>query len=97
MDPHVVPGGDGPLAIGDGCKRGYRDRAQRRDDLAALVDRSNGAVDLGVPFYPLIDINFPTYDEAELPRFAEIGVAAATAVREQFGWRADVGRQTPRR
>ncbi|GGD97464.1 orotate phosphoribosyltransferase [Tsuneonella deserti] len=34
---------------------------------AALVDRSNGTVDLGVPFYPLIDINFPTYDENELP------------------------------
>jgi orotate phosphoribosyltransferase len=34
---------------------------------AALVDRSNGSVDLGVPFYPLIDINFPTYDESELP------------------------------
>jgi orotate phosphoribosyltransferase len=34
---------------------------------AALVDRSNGTVDLGVPFYPLIDINFPTYDEDELP------------------------------
>ena len=34
---------------------------------AALVDRSNGSVDLGVPFYPLIDINFPTYDEHDLP------------------------------
>ena len=34
---------------------------------AALVDRSNGSVDLGVPFYPLIDINFPTYEESELP------------------------------
>ena len=34
---------------------------------AALVDRSNGSVDLGVPFYPLIDINFPTYDEDDLP------------------------------
>ncbi len=34
---------------------------------AALVDRSNGSVDLGVPFYPLIDINFPTYDEADVP------------------------------
>jgi orotate phosphoribosyltransferase len=34
---------------------------------AALVDRSNGSVDLGVPFFPLIDINFPTYDEKELP------------------------------
>lgn len=34
---------------------------------AALVDRSNGTVDLGVPFYPLIDINFPTYAEDDLP------------------------------
>ena len=34
---------------------------------AALVDRSGGSVDLGVPFYPLIAINFPTYAEDELP------------------------------
>jgi orotate phosphoribosyltransferase len=34
---------------------------------AALIDRSGGAVDLGVPFYPLIAINFPTYAEDELP------------------------------
>ena len=34
---------------------------------AALVDRSGGTVDLGVPFYPLIAINFPTYAEDELP------------------------------
>ncbi|WP_374420258.1 orotate phosphoribosyltransferase [Novosphingobium arvoryzae] len=34
---------------------------------AALVDRSGGSVDLGVPFYPLIAINFPTYAENELP------------------------------
>ena len=33
----------------------------------ALVDRSNGAADLGVPFYPLVDINFPTYAEDEIP------------------------------
>lgn len=33
----------------------------------ALVDRSGGAVDLGVPFFPLIAINFPTYAEDELP------------------------------
>jgi len=33
----------------------------------ALVDRSNGAADLGVPFYPLVDINFPTYTEDEVP------------------------------
>jgi orotate phosphoribosyltransferase len=34
---------------------------------AALVDRSAGTVDLGVPFYPLIAINFPTYAADELP------------------------------
>lgn len=34
---------------------------------AALVDRSAGTVDLGVPFYPLVQINFPTYEAGELP------------------------------
>ncbi|TIX50577.1 orotate phosphoribosyltransferase [Alteraurantiacibacter aquimixticola] len=34
---------------------------------AALVDRSAGSVDLGVPFFPLVAINFPTYAEDELP------------------------------
>ena len=34
---------------------------------AALVDRSNGEADLGVPFFPLIAINFPTYAPGELP------------------------------
>lgn len=34
---------------------------------AALVDRSGGSVDLGVPFYPLVAINFPTYAPDELP------------------------------
>lgn len=34
---------------------------------AALVDRSAGEVDLGVPFYPLVQISFPTYAEDELP------------------------------
>ena len=33
----------------------------------ALVDRSNGSADLGVPFFPLIDINFPTYADDEVP------------------------------
>lgn len=33
----------------------------------SLVDRSNGEVDLGVPFYPLIEINFPSYAEGEVP------------------------------
>lgn len=34
---------------------------------AALVDRSAGSVDLGVPFFPLIALNFPTYAEGEVP------------------------------
>jgi orotate phosphoribosyltransferase len=34
---------------------------------AALVDRSNGAVDLGVPFFPLIRLNVPTYEADALP------------------------------
>ncbi|TNE46670.1 MAG: orotate phosphoribosyltransferase [Sphingomonadales bacterium] len=42
----------------------------------ALVDRSNGTADLGVPFFPLIDINFPTYAEDELP--AELGAVPVT-------------------
>ncbi|GGD46813.1 orotate phosphoribosyltransferase [Erythrobacter arachoides] len=33
----------------------------------ALVDRSGGAADLGVPFFPLIAIDFPTYAEDEVP------------------------------
>jgi orotate phosphoribosyltransferase len=44
---------------------------------AALVDRSAGAVDVGVPFYPLIAINFPTYAADEVP--AEL--AAVPAVK----------------
>ena len=34
---------------------------------AALVDRSAGSVDLGIPFYALVAINFPTYAPDELP------------------------------
>ena len=34
---------------------------------AALVDRSNGAADLGVPFFPMIRLNVPVYREDELP------------------------------
>ena len=44
---------------------------------AALVDRSAGAVDLGVPFYPLMAIIFPTYAPEEVP--AEL--AASPAVK----------------
>jgi orotate phosphoribosyltransferase len=34
---------------------------------AALVDRSSGKADLGVPFFPLIRIDVPTYDARALP------------------------------
>jgi len=34
---------------------------------AALVDRSGGAADLGVPFYPLVSFVVPTYAEDALP------------------------------
>jgi orotate phosphoribosyltransferase len=34
---------------------------------AALVDRSAGAADLGVPFFPLVRLNVPVYEAADLP------------------------------
>ena len=34
---------------------------------AALVDRSGGTVDLGVPFHPLIALSFPTYGAEDVP------------------------------
>lgn len=34
---------------------------------AALVDRSNGTADLGVPFIPLIRIDVPSYEADRLP------------------------------
>ena len=34
---------------------------------ASVIDRSAGTVELGVPFYPLIELNFPTYAADELP------------------------------
>lgn len=44
---------------------------------AALVDRSNGKADLGVPFYPLIRLEVPSYEPDALP--AEL--AALPAVK----------------
>ena len=44
---------------------------------AALVDRTGGSVDLGVPFHALVTINFPTYAEDGVP--AEL--AAIPAVK----------------
>jgi len=34
---------------------------------AALVDRSAGSVEFDVPFFPLVELSFPTYAEDELP------------------------------
>ena len=34
---------------------------------ASLVDRSNGKVDLGVPFFPLIRLDVPSYEADALP------------------------------
>jgi orotate phosphoribosyltransferase len=34
---------------------------------AALVDRSGGKADLGVPFFPLIRIDVPTYEADAVP------------------------------
>jgi len=34
---------------------------------AALVDRSGGEADLGVPFYPLVRLNVPSYAQSDLP------------------------------
>ncbi len=34
---------------------------------AALVDRSAGSVDLGVPFHALVALNFPTYAPDDVP------------------------------
>lgn len=42
---------------------------------ASLIDRSAGAVDLGVPFFPLVVLNFPTYAADELP--AELAATPA--------------------
>lgn len=44
---------------------------------ASLVDRSAGTVDLGVPFYPLVQLNFPTYAPEEVPE----ALAATPAVK----------------
>ncbi len=44
---------------------------------AALVDRSAGEVDLGVPFTALLALNFPTYAPDELPE----ALAATPAVK----------------
>lgn len=44
---------------------------------AAIVDRSRGSADLGVPFTSLIEIDVPTYDPAALPE----SLAAIPAIK----------------
>ena len=44
---------------------------------AALVDRSNGTAELGVPFYPLIRLDVPTYAADALP----LELAAIPAIK----------------
>jgi orotate phosphoribosyltransferase len=44
---------------------------------ASVVDRSGGSADLGVPFFPLIQLNFPTYAPDEVPE----ELAATPAVK----------------
>ena len=41
----------------------------------AIVDRSAGQVDLGIPFFPLIELNFPTFAPDEVP--AELAATPA--------------------
>ncbi len=43
---------------------------------AALVDRSSGSADLGVPFFPLIRIDVPTYEADAVP--ADLAAIPAT-------------------
>ena len=49
----------------------------------ALVDRSAGEVELGVPFYPLVSINFPVYDADALPPELEAIPATKPGSRKQ--------------
>lgn len=44
--------------------------------MASLVDRSGGEHGFEVPFFPLIEINFPTYVEDEMP--AELAAVPVT-------------------
>ena len=90
----VVPKSD---FAGDGFTRGtdsfQRDRllvgqvdVRRLQAVAAveaLVDRSAGEVELGVPFYPLVSINFPVYDADALPPELEAVPAVKPGSRKQ--------------
>ncbi len=44
---------------------------------ASVVDRSGGSADLGVPFFPLIELNFPTFAPDEVPE----ALAAIPAIK----------------
>lgn len=54
---------------------------------AALVDRSGGAADLGVPFFPLVAIDAPSYTEDEIPE----ELTAMPAVKPGSRRRASAG------
>jgi orotate phosphoribosyltransferase len=43
---------------------------------ASLVDRSAGSAELGVPYFPLVALNFPTYAPDEVPE--ELATTPAT-------------------
>ena len=52
---------------------------------ASLVDRSSGTVDLGVPFFPLIQLSFPTYAEKEVPAELKAVPVTKPAPHERVG------------
>ena len=52
---------------------------------AALVDRSAGEADLGVPFFPLVSLSFPTYAEDELPPAPPATTSVPTTILPQSG------------
>ena len=74
-----LPAGAGHAGADDGGRRHHRASARARRSprssrraattvaAAALVDRSNGTADLGVPFFPLIRLDVPTYAADALP------------------------------
>jgi orotate phosphoribosyltransferase len=47
--------------------RAIEDAGGRVIAAGALVDRSNGSADLGVPFFPLIRLDVPTFEADALP------------------------------
>ena len=68
----ATTGHAGPVHAGGGGERGHCGVHHRGGDgevvaEAALVDRSGGTPDLGVPFTPLIRIDVPTYEADAVP------------------------------